>query len=234
MIVGPEPEPRAVQDQADTLRRILEAVEQRDRKRWVEIGCAIILALATVASAWCAYQATLWGGVQIFRLAAVSKAGREMAVQSLTALQSRGMDANMFINYLEAHGRGDAQHEGLLYQRFRPEMRKALDAWLKTDPFQNPQAPLTPFRMAEYVQSEQLEANRRQAEADQQEAAAARANRISDGYVSLTVLFAVVLFFGGIGGTLRARRLQLVMLGIAVLLFVGTAVMMGMLPVCRE
>ena len=223
-----------IQDQADTLRRILDAVEQRDRKRWVEIGCAIILSLATVASAWCGYQATLWGGVQIFRLAAVSKAGREMAVQSLTALQSRGMDATMFMNYLEAHGRGDTQHEGLLYQRFRPETRKALDAWLKTDPFQNPQAPLTPFRMAEYVQPEQLEANRRQVEADQQEAAAARANKISDGYVLLTVLFAAVLFFGGIGGTFHARRLQLVMLGISVLLFVGTAFMMGTLPVCRE
>ncbi len=223
-----------VHDEADTLRRILDAVEQRDSRNWVETGCAIILSLATVASAWCGYQATLWGGVQVFRLAAVSKAGRETAVQSLAALQSRGMDANMFMNYLEAHGRGDTQHERLLYQRFRPEMRKALDAWLETDPFQNPQAPLTPFHMAEYVQPEQLEADRRQEEADEQEAAAARANKNSDAYVLLTVLFAAVLFFGGIGAIFHARRLQLLMLGISVLLFVTTAFMMGTLPVCME
>ena len=113
-------------------------------------------------------------------------------------------------------------------------MRKVLDARLKTDPFQNPQAPLTPFRMADYVQPEQLEANRGQAEADQQEAAAARANKVADGYGLLTVLFAGVLFFGGIGGAFHACRLQLVMLGISVVLFVGTAFMMGTLPVCTE
>ena len=222
------------QEQADILQRILDAVEQRDRKRWVEVGCAIVLSLATVASAWCGYQATLWSGVQMFRLAAVSKAGREIAVQSLTALQTRGIDATMFMDYLGAHGRGDAQQETLLYQRFRPEMRTAVDAWLKTDPFHEPQAPLTPFGMAEYVQPEQLEATRQQVEADTQEAAAARANEASDRYVLLTVLFAAVLFFGGVGGTFQARRLQLLMLGSSVVFFAVGVVIMGTIPICNE
>ncbi len=49
------------QERDDILRRILDAVEKDQRQRWVEIVCAIVLSLATMASAWCAYQATLWG-----------------------------------------------------------------------------------------------------------------------------------------------------------------------------
>src|SRR5438132_180411 len=173
-------------------------------------------------------------GVQTFRLAAVSGAGREAAAQSMKALELRGLDASMFIYYVEAEGRGDTSLEDFLYQRFRPEMRKALDAWLKTDPLHNPHAPLTPFQMAEYVQPELLEAQRQQSEAEKMEAAARQANQFSDQYVLLTVLFATVLFFGGISGTFRSRRLQLTAFAIAVLLFVVTVVGLGTMPICNE
>src|SRR5437764_13803265 len=100
-----------------------------ETSRWLDIGSAIVLALATVASAWCGYQSALWGGVQTFRLAAVSGAGREAAAQSMKALELRGLDASMFINYVEAQGRGDTSHEESLYWRLRPESRNAIDAW---------------------------------------------------------------------------------------------------------
>ena len=202
--------------------------------RWLDIGSATVLALATMASAWCGYQSALWGGVQTFRLAAVSKAGRESAAQSMKALELRGLDASMFIDYVDAKGHGDTSLEEFLYQRFRPEMRKALDAWLKTDPLHNPNAPLTPFQMAEYVQPEQLEAERQQKAAEKMEAAARQANQFADEYVLLTVLFATVLFFGGISGTFRSRRLQLTAFAIAVLLLVVTVVGLGTMPICNE
>src|SRR5215470_12315727 len=93
----------------ELLQRILRAVEERpsERRRWVEITCAIVLSLATMASAWCAYQATLWSGVQTFRLAAASRAGRESTEQHLAALQGRAFDAQMLIAFLETKGRGD-------------------------------------------------------------------------------------------------------------------------------
>src|SRR5438876_12056996 len=96
--------------------------------------------------------------------------------------------------------RGDvATHrfEDFLYQRFRPEMRKALDAWLKTDPLHNSHAPLTPFQMAEYVQPELLEEQRQQKEAEKMEVAARQANQFSDQDVLVTVLAATVVFSGG-------------------------------------
>jgi hypothetical protein len=66
------------------------------------------------------------------------------------------------------------------------------------------------------------------------EAAARQANQFSDQYVLLTVLFATVLFFGGVSGTLRSRRLQLTAFAIAVLLFVVIVVSLGTMPICNE
>src|SRR5438034_1851477 len=59
-------------EHADVSRRNPDTLEKRETSRWLDIGSAIVLALATMASAWCGYQSALWSGVQTFRLAAVS------------------------------------------------------------------------------------------------------------------------------------------------------------------
>ena len=116
------------QETAAVLQLILGAVEKDDRNRWVEIACAVVLSLAMLASAWCAYQSTLWGGVQTFRLAAANKAGRESSKATLAALQMRAFDAAMLISFLQAQTQGDQRLEKILYDRFRPEMKTAVEA----------------------------------------------------------------------------------------------------------
>lgn len=221
-------------EMADILRQIRDAVQANQRKRWVEITCAVVLALATMGSAWCAYQSTLWGGVQTFRLAAVNKAGREGSEAASAALQYRAFDAAMFMEYIKAKHTGDADTETFLHARFRPEMKAAMDAWLRTDPFNNPAAPPVPFKMAEYVQAEQQEAQRQNELAATLYASAHQANEASDRYVLLTVMFAAVLFVGGIGGTLQSQRLRRILFVLALVLFAGTAVALGTMPICRE
>jgi hypothetical protein len=221
------------QDTAATLRRIVAAVERNERHGWLEFASAVVLSLATVTSAWCAYQASCWGGVETFRLAAATKAGREASSNNLVALQARTIDGSMLISYLEAQSRGDKQIENLLYQRFRPETKKAIEAWLKTDPLHNPDAPLSPFKMAEYVQPEMQEAERQNELFDQEHAAAHEASKTGDRYVLLTVLFASVLFFGGIGGTFDSRQLRISALAIALVLFGITFIGMVTMPICK-
>jgi len=222
------------QETAALLQRILGHVEKDDRNRWVEITCAVVLALATTSSAWCAYQATLWGGVQTFRLAAANNASRESSTASLAALQSRAIDASMGISWMQAKNEGNELQEKFLFDRFRPEMKRAVEAWLKTDPFNNPAAPLGPLKMAEYVQPELAEAKRQDERYFREYAAAVQANENSDTYVLLTVLFASVLFFGGIAGTLDSRRLRVSILSIALALFVVTVAYLAAMPICRE
>jgi hypothetical protein len=229
-----EPNELAPQETAALLQRILAAVEKDKRTRWVEISCAVVLSLAAMSSAWCAYQATLWSGVQTFRLATANNAGRESSRANIEALQARAFDASMFINYMEAKNEGNERQEKFLFKRFRPEMKKAVEAWLQTDPFNNPAAPLAPFKMAEYTQQELAEARRQDEVSAQAHAAAQKANENSDTYVLLTVLFASVLFFGGIAGTLDWRRLRVIILAIALTFFVVTVFFLGTMPICKE
>lgn len=222
------------QETDELLKRILAAVEQEKRGRWAEVACAIVLAVATMASAWCAYQSTLWGGVQTFRLAAVAKAGRGASQARLAALQGRAFDAQMLIAYLETKGRGDEKLAGFLLDRFRPEAKTAVDAWLKTDPFNNPRAARAPFQLTEYVQPELQEAERLEEQLTEFQTAAESSNAHSDTYVLLTVLFASVLFFGGIGASLDSRTLRYAVFGIAMTLLVGTLIVLITMPICRE
>lgn len=140
----------------------------------------------------------------------------------------------MFISYMNAKNERNEPQEQFLFKRFRPEMKAAIEAWLKTDPFNDPKAPPGPFKMEEYVQPEKEEAKRQDERFAQEQAAAVHANSNSDTYVLLTVLFATVLFFGGIAGTVDSRRLRITILAIALTLFVVTGIVLATMPICRE
>ena len=226
------PEGTISEKNSEILHRILIAVERKERKWWVEILCAIVLSLATLSSAWCTYQSTLWRSVQTIRTAASNSAARKSAAATVAAVQGRAFDASMFIQYLEAQSRKDEAMEKFLYSRFRPEMKKALDAWLKTDPLNNPSAPLSPFKMAEYSQPEMIEAARQDEQGSIQRSKIEEANTIANNYVLLTVRFASVLFLGGIAGMMQTRRLRLTVLLIALIIFTVTVVNLVTIPIC--
>ncbi len=218
----------------ELLQRILKAVEPAKPRRGLEIACAIVLSLATTASAWCAYQSKLWGGAQMARANVAVRASRQAAVNTLAAMQSRAFDASMFISYIQAHVEKQADLENFLARRFRPEMKAAVEAWLKLDPKNNPDAPLSPFHMADYTQKETAEAARQDALAVQAQAGARQARAYSDNYVLLTVMFASVLFFGGIARAFDSRVLRLILAALAMLLFLATLTGLLTMPVCHE
>jgi len=231
--LSPGEEKRAFtpEETADVLRRVVVAVESAGRDRWMEVTSAVVLSLATTASAWCAYQATLWSGAQTFQLDAANDANRRASLATFSAMQVRAFDASMLISYFEAKTRDDKAMEDFLYKRFRPETRKALDAWIATDPLSSSAAPLSPFKMSEYVQPELEEAHRQDEIATKSHAAAQQASEHSDGYVLLTVLFASVLFFGGIGGTFDSYRLRVVVLSVSIVLLTATLIAMALMPI---
>lgn len=216
------------------MQRILDAVSPAKPRRGFEVLCALVLSLATTASAWCAYQSKLWGGAQAARANAAVRAGREGAVNSLAAMQARAFDASMFITYMEARLEKHEATEAFLAQRFRPEMRPALEAWLKLDPLNNPAAPPSPFHMPEYVQKEKAEVERLDAVAAEALLKSREAREYSDNYVLLTVMFASVLFFGGIARAFDSRMLRAVLAVLAVALFLATLTGLLTMPICRE
>lgn len=207
-------------------QRILSQEDQVSRfDRWVEFFSAVVLALATVATAWCAYQSTLWGGDETKYRAAANSATVKAGQYSSAALQQTSFQAGLFVQWAAAVSEKNDLLADFLYQRFPPALKAATDAWLATEPLQNPDAPSSPFVMPEYQLAEQAEAAQWEAEAAAQWENANDADVISDRYVLLTVVFASVLFFAGIAGKFQSRLIDLAMLALSVLvLLVGIVI----------
>lgn len=183
---------------------------------------SIVLALAVILTAWAAFQAGKWGGEQSIKFSEAGAARTESTRADTRGGQLAQIDVAMFIDWVTAFDAdlrdgsipdvGAEQYEptlgtlsGFLFLRMRDDFRPALEAWLATDPTENPDAPPTPFEMDEYVVPEFLEAVRLRAVADQAALDARAANQNGDNYVLTAVLFAAVLFFAGVSAKLENR-----------------------------
>jgi hypothetical protein len=158
------------------------------------------------------------------RVVRLASAGNEAAAARITAAQFanqatlRGsIQVGLFVEYAAAISQGDQKLVDFLYERFPHELRTATDAWLALEPLNNPDAPLTPFEMEEYSLPEQAQAQQYEEVSRQKAEEASTANLRSDEYVLLTVIFAMVLFFGGISGKFQWRVIDAAMLGLGTL-----------------
>ncbi|MCL1587668.1 MAG: hypothetical protein M3092_04550, partial [Actinomycetia bacterium] len=95
----------------------------------------------------------------------------------------------------------------------------------------NPDAPKAPFEMKEYVIAKSVEADELSALADQKSQDARDANQNGDNYVLTMVLFASVLFFGGVSSKMGSRRNQILMLGFGIVVLVAGVVILSTLPI---
>lgn len=198
---------------------------QGDRfDRWIEFLSVIVLSLATIMTAWCGYQAAQWDGEQAnyYNLAttaqvAASQKANEGVIQTSTEI-------GLFVEYAAAISTDNTELADFFFNRFPPTLRAATNAWLAQNPLQNPEAPLTPFDMDEYVVEEQIESEELQAESVALFHKANEANELSDEYILLTVLFATVLFLTGIAGKFQWRVLDAAMLIMGTCVFVYGAI----------
>jgi hypothetical protein len=202
-------------------------------EKWLEIAATLLLAFATVGSAWSAYQSKRWGGVQMFSMVAANGARSEAVRLSDKASQLTSIDVSMFLQYISAVSSHQQQLADFILQRFRPEMKTAVNAWRVTQPLKNPDAPPSPFAMKEYSLSTLQQADQMNQLALQKLNEAKAANTRADDYVLLTVLFASALFFGGIGTKMQLRSLRIVLLSLGIVVFAATAVTLISMPIAR-
>lgn len=210
-------------------RRANRVAERFGKSDWIELTAAILLAAATIASAWSAYQATRWSGVQANAFSAAGAARTESVRSSNLATAQRQVDVASFIAWLQAYA---GEQEGLLdfYQeRFREEFKPAFEAWLASVPA-GAVPPGTPFALPEYVLAAETAANEQLTVAEEQSAIARQANQTGDNFVIVVVIMASVLFFAGVGTKLKVQRVRQFMIAMSALLFVTGVVVVGSLP----
>jgi hypothetical protein len=223
--------------------------DARDLDHRFELLEAIVLAVAAVLTAWAAFQATKWGGVQADNYSRASAARTESTRASTRAGQLSVIDVNSFTAWIAALGAeqragqdtglsADGRYtprtgseSGFLFARFRPEFRTAVDAWLATAPLTNPKAAPTPFGLPEYKIAEAQQAADLEQKADAFAAAARQANQTGDNYVLMTILFASVLVLLGIGSKMDTFRARTFLFVIATVTLVVAAVVLFTFPV---
>jgi hypothetical protein len=167
---------------------------QKIIERWFEVITAIMLGVVVVATAWSGYQAARWDGEQAAKYAQASTLRVDSTRYSTQAGQVALYDTGVFNQWLNAYSHGETKLTGLYERRFRPEFRPAFQAWLATDPFNNPNAPPGPLLMPQYKLSLAEKANQLEVEAGKTFEEGQAANQQSDDYVLDTVVLATVLF----------------------------------------
>jgi len=202
-----------------------------DLHQWVEIISAVLISLATVVSAWCAYQSALWAGEEMRSFNLANEARTESVRMSNRALQLTTIDVNLFTEFAAAYNYGNADLADFLMTRFRPEMKLAIDAWIATQPLINPDAPASPFDMSEYQSEAQSESDRLLEAVSDYMDEAYKANERSGRYFLLTVIFASVLFFGGISTKFESLTIQISLLGLSSIMFLITVVLVLTFPI---
>lgn len=204
----------------DSLRGIASAARDAWRDERVEVVAAILLSLATVLSAWGAYQATRWGGNQANSYAEAAALRSEAGSHGTVASRQVQIDVAGFLAWSDAILGGDAALAEYIEARFRPEFVVAFEAWLGDVPADAANLPPgTPFEQPGYVLEEQNAANAKTIEAETALKDAQTANQIGDNFVLTAVLFASVLFFAGIAARFRPQWIRWAMLGVAALVF---------------
>ena len=201
----------------------------------MELLSVMLLALIIVFTAWSAYQSTLWGGIQTFKLVDVNAANRQASELNLQQGQYTMIDVMMFTEYVNAVNNDDKKLSDFYFERFRPDFKPAVQSWLDTNPFDNPNAPPHPFVMKEYKRTfaEQAEQKLKIAESKMDEAQ--QANQNSDNYVLFTVIYASILFLGSIATKFSSVRLNQICFIIGVASFaVITVSLFVIMPIAME
>jgi hypothetical protein len=206
-------------------------VNEAKRRNWVELIATVLLSVATVATAWSAYQANRWNGEQAKATSRGNAARIESTRASGLANRQVQIDVALFTQFIDAFAQEQTELADFYRTRFREEFKPAFEAWAATKPRTNPDAPLSPFELPEYRLAANDEAEELEATADAFAAEARRNIQRSSNYILGVVLFASSLFFAGMSTKLATPRLRVVLLGIGCLVFLGTLIWIATSPI---
>lgn len=197
----------------------------------IDVVATVLLAIATLATAWAGYQSSRWHSVQAEEQQTANASRIDSTRLAGEANREAQVDISLFSQWIDARASGDERLADFWRARFTDRFVPAFNAWIALDPLDNPQAPSSPFEMKQY----RLHANQRsetlEAEADAAGAEAREAIQRADRYVFAVVLFAACLFFAGLSTRLHTRGGQIAVLTLGCVLFVATAAWVATLPV---
>lgn len=204
--------------------------EPAERKKWVEPVAALLMALATLSTAWCSFQSAAWTRKSNGLMNEFNTLERKAGLLTMQGTQQTTIHAAMFMQLLAAQQAGNEKLVQFYVERFPPDVRQAYDAWLAQKPLENPNADPHPFVPNLYEPRGAREAADATAKAAANQQQAGKAGSISGQYLANTVLFATVLFFASASGKFEQQRVRSMAFIFAVAVFIFAVVRTAMLP----
>jgi hypothetical protein len=203
------------------------------KSRWhelLEVVEAIVLALVAICTAWSGYQAAKWDGLQDELYEQSTRIRVQAQGLATRGGQEQMFDASVVTEWLKAESTGQHKLAELFERRFRPEAKVAFDAWKKTDPLNNPDAPPGPLVMKEYHNAASEKAGEMGNQATELFERGARARAISDKYVRVTVVLATVLLLVAISQRFKTHGVRLGLATVAFVLICFPLIRLLLLP----
>lgn len=191
----------------------------------------LLMAIATIATAWCAYQSTVFSSEEEFALHDAEEINRQVHSTQARATQLRLLDVNLFSNWANAYVSGSKALQDFYTDRFPPRLSAAFKAWMEQDPFNNPKAAKHPLIVKEYQVAEDSVATDLEQQYKKKLAVAYETNSHSEHYVLLTVIMASILFFGGIASNIQQLSTKKALVIASALILFATIVWMATFPV---
>ncbi len=195
--------------------------------RVIETVTVLLLGLATVGSAWSAFQVSRWNGVETDEARASAGYRIDASREYALATQIVAFDAASISQYAQAVASDNVPLQTFLRQTLvRPGFLPILESWeqeiaaggVPTNLLQDQDYLEGLFAGSEASDAQALEASVRSEEA----------GNTADDYIRLTLFFASALFFAGITGSFRTRFTKLILLaGATVTLAVAAGLLVG-------
>lgn len=215
------------------MRALASSNRSERAQRMIDLLATIVMATATIATAWSGYQSALWGGEQTMHSSQAMKAIIRAGEFNNLKMARTSIHVNMFGQWSSAVGANNTALADFLLARFPEPLKTATSDWRALNPLTDPNAPASPFDMPSYVLRESSEAERWENIAAEESDAASRAGEISDQYLVYTIIFASVLFFAGISGKFKSEALDIVVLALGALVLMGGIIIMLMQPIAK-
>jgi hypothetical protein len=201
----------------------------RTRHR-IDLLSTVILAGATIATAWSAYQSAVWNSLDNAHTSRSLVAVVRVSKHSTQALQRTTVHTNLFVQWITAVNNGDSKTADFLLTRFPEPLKASTLAWRAANPLAGLHAPSSPFDMPEYTLQERIDSDKWEQTATSEAAAAESAGETSNRYLLFTIIFASVLFFAGVSGKCHWNVVDIALLILGALTLLGGVTVMLSLP----
>lgn len=211
------------------LEDILDKETWRDPDNIFNLGAVIILALVAMATAWAGYQSARYGGLASEQGNRAATLRTEALALSSAANDKLIIDLTIFSGWLDAALAEKEEVADFYRERMRQEFAVAFDAWQATSPAENLTAPSSPFAMAEYVISEQVDSEEKQLEVEEALELQNQYNERGDGFLFVSVLLALVLFFVTMAQRFETPRYRFIVAAMGLLVLIWALTLLSRL-----